>query len=76
MTRVNGVQGDTLNPPVLTGTIITDATGVGSLQNLPGGSYRFVATPPAGSPYQVSTFGIGAPTVSSVGVRIVLRRTP
>lgn len=76
VTRVLGVRGDTLNPAVLAGTVTTDANGVASLQNLPGGSYRFVATPGAGSPYVVSTFGIGAPTTSDVRVRIVLRRTP
>ena len=76
VTRVMGVRGDTLNPAVLAGTVTTDANGVASLQNLPGGSYRFVATPPAGSPYTVSTWGIPAPTITDVRVRIVLRRSP
>jgi uncharacterized protein YjdB len=76
VTRVGGVQGDTLNPPVLAGTVTTDANGAASLQNLPGGSYRFVATPPTGSPFVVTTWGIPAPTISNVAVRLVLRRTP
>ncbi len=76
VTRVMGVHGDTLNPAVPAGTVTTDANGGGSLQNLPGGSYRFVATPTAGSPYVTSTFGIVAPTISDVKVRIVLRRAP
>jgi len=76
VTRVMGVHGDTLNPAVVVGTVTTDANGVASLQNLTGGSYSFVATPPAGSPYQVTTSGIPAPTIGNVAVRIVLRRAP
>jgi hypothetical protein len=76
VTRVLGVRGDTLNPAVLVGTVTTDANGAASLQNLPGGSYSFVATPPAGSPWVKSTFGIPAPTITDVKVRIVLRRAP
>jgi hypothetical protein len=76
VTRVMGVHGDTLNPGVLAGTVTTDANGVASLSNLPGGSYTFVATPAAGSGYLASSFGIGAPSVNDARVRIVLRRAP
>lgn len=76
VTRVMSIQGDTLNPSVVAGTVTTDANGVASLQNLPGGYYSFVATAPAGAPYLTSQFAIGAPTVNDVRVRMVMRRAP
>lgn len=76
VTRVMGIHGDTLNPSVLAGTITTDANGAGALQNLPGGYYTFLATPPAGSGYEKSSFGIGPPTATDVKVRMVLQRAP
>jgi Prealbumin-like fold domain/Bacterial Ig-like domain (group 2) len=76
VTRVGGVRGDTLNAPIVAGTVTTDANGTASLQNLPGGSYSFAVTPPAGSPFVAMTWGIPAPTIGNVAVRIVLRRAP
>jgi hypothetical protein len=74
VTRVAGINGDTLNPSVSAGTAVTNTRGEASFRDLPGGYYTILATPPSGSPYRVTTWGLGAPRTSVVNVRIVLRR--
>lgn len=72
--RTGGVSGDTLATPVDAGTATTDASGVVSFKNLAGGYYTVDITPPAGSPYVALRTGIGAPRVTDVRAKFVLRR--
>lgn len=74
VSRVMGIKGDTLNPAITVATLTTDASGTASLANVPGGYYQFTATPPAGTPYILTSAGIGAPTSSTVNYRLVLQR--
>ena len=74
LTRVAGVNGDTLNPSVVVGTATSNARGEASFKDVPGGYYTILATPPAGSPYKSTTTGFGPPRTAEVNVRIVMRR--
>jgi hypothetical protein len=74
VTRVATVAGDTLRPSVVAGTAVTNARGEVSFKDLPGGYYTVLATPPATSPYRVTTWGIAPPRTSEVNIRMVLFR--
>ena len=74
VTRYLGVRMDTLRPPVVVGTVTTDANGNASLANIPGGGYTFDVTPPAGSPYAKGFSGIGPPSGAAAYVTVALWR--
>jgi uncharacterized protein YjdB len=74
VTRTKSMTGETLATPVVVATLTTDANGAASVDNVPGGYYQLVATPPAGSPYVTTTASLGAPTSAVATYRLVLRR--
>jgi hypothetical protein len=74
LTRVMGVQGDTLKSPVDAGSAVSDANGVVTFKGLAGGGYTMDITPTAGSPYASVRTGFGPPRVTDMRVRIVLMR--
>lgn len=74
LTRTGGVTGDTLATSVDAGTAVTDAQGIVSFKGLAGGWYTVDITPPSGSPYAAIRTGFGAPRVTDVRAKFVLRR--
>jgi len=74
LTRVAGVDGDTLKPSVIVGTATTNSRGEASFKDVAGGYYTILATPPAGSPYKPSSAGFSPPRATEVNVRITMRR--
>jgi hypothetical protein len=74
LTRIGGVNGDTLATPVAAGSAVTDANGVASFRSLAGGSYAIDLVPPASSPYAATRTGIGPPHVTDVRSGFILLR--
>lgn len=72
LTRLTGLNGETLNPPESHGSIVTDASGQAIKDQLPGGSYRVTATPPAGSTHTAMSFVFAAPEQAAVHFHILL----
>ncbi|HEX3868688.1 MAG TPA: hypothetical protein VHV78_18130, partial [Gemmatimonadaceae bacterium] len=76
LSRVIGVNGDTLSSSDTATQAITDASGAATFTGLKGGAYHVVITPPAGSPYRAATGGFGPPISSDVTIHATLTRTP
>lgn len=74
LSRIRSVTGAAVDPAVLVATLTSDAGGHASIASVPGGAYRFTATPPAGSPYAALTTTLDAPSTASVNYSMVLRR--
>jgi Bacterial Ig-like domain (group 2). len=72
LSRIGGVQGDTLSQSVDAGSAVADANGAVSFTSLTGGSYSVSITPPAGSRFAPVTTGFGPPRTDALVMRFKL----
>lgn len=77
LSRIGGVQGDTLSQPIDAGSAVADANGAVTFKALVGGSYSVSVTPPAGSAFAPMTTGFGPPRTGAISMRFKLSpKTP
>ena len=77
LSRIGGVQGDTLSQSIDAGSAVADANGAVSFKSLAGGSYSVSITPPAGSRFAPLTTGFGPPRTDALVMRFKLApKTP
>jgi hypothetical protein len=74
LTRVGGINGDTLSTSIPAGSGTTDANGNVSFKSLTGGSYTVDINPPTGSPYAPIKSGFYRPTTTDVHMSFTLQK--
>ena len=68
------VSGDSLSPPQLAGSAVTDANGEAKFGQLAGGAYSMKIVPPANSPFLELDTGFAPPTLPDITIGTLLRR--
>jgi hypothetical protein len=73
LTRIGGINGDTLAVGIAAGSAVTDQTGVAKFKALAGGTYSVEVIPAAGSSYKPGVTRLAPPRSSDVQVFVGLR---